>query len=222
MLALRSSAVADSSVSRADPRRVRLAYLLRRTEWLRCCLLSLLSLCAGIALFGWVLPALPVKVLGNTVAAHLFDEEGEALLRGLRLFAARLPLYFLLWIAGLTRFSGCLTSTLLVWRGLCEGTVLGLLLSLWKGGLTLPLPDGLTPDFLLIAFAVWVGFCLTARLLLSVSARRLARDRVWPSLPLLSADPALKRALLRHAAAGLISLCILLCGCGIYMRLLLR
>lgn len=222
MSALPSSAIPPAPVSCADPQRARLARLIRRTEWLRCCLLSLLSLCAGMVLFWWVLPYLPADSLARVLDSHLPAGSGEAPPAWLRLSGVRLPLYLLLWLAGLTRFSGCLTSSLLVWRGLCEGAAFGLLLSLWRGGLPVPLPDGLTPAALLIAFAVWTGFDLTARLLLSVSSRWLARGTVWPTLPLLSADPALRGALLRHAAAGLLSLCLLLCGCGVYIRLLLR
>jgi hypothetical protein len=222
MQALPSSAMTSAPTSSTDLQRARFAYLVRRTEWLRCCLLSLLSLCAGMALFRWVLPCLPADFISKAVGAHLPAGSGEALRSWLRLFGVRLPLYLLLWLAGLTRISGCLTSSLLAWRGLCEGTALGLLLYLWRGGLTLRLPNSLPPAFLLAAYGVWVGFDLTARLLLSVSSRRLARETVWPSLPLLSADPALRRALLRHTAMGLLALCILLCGCGIYIRLLLR
>ena len=91
--------------------------LIRRSEPFRCLAIACLSLVLGMGVFRLLLPGLPAEAAASLLTAHLAGTD-EPTLFWLSLFLARLPFWLLLSLAGLTRFSGGLTTAVLVWRGI--------------------------------------------------------------------------------------------------------
>lgn len=186
----------------ASPSPMPLAIHLARTEPLRCLLWSL-----GAMLVGFLLAPglLPLPDLEEILTAHLSGITSPAVF-WLRLTINRLPVLMLLSLAGLTRLSGGITTAVLVIRGISDGMVFGCLPSL-MGSEALPV----SPARLFGASAVWMLFDLTARLTVTVSARKLAKDTVWQE-----ERDRLATRLWQHAAISLAALCLHALGTGLY------
>lgn len=211
---------ATSPLSRAE----RLA---SRTLPYRCVLLSVLFAVVGAGLMNLLLPLLPAETLAAILTAHLPTASASPALVHLRLFAVRLPMYALLALAGLTRFSGGLTSAVLAFRALADGSTLCLLFLLARGSISLPvtvtppLLTALSPQLLFVVYGLWVVIDGMGRHLLAVAARRVSHalsradgTTVNPVPPL--RDPRLFPLLWRYPATVLISLCVACVGCGIW------
>lgn len=176
-----------------------------RTRPWRLLLLTLLSMLSGGFLLRILLPLMPTDTLAELCRAHTepLRQGGLApLLVWLRLLARQLPVLLLLAAAGLTRFSGALTSGVLLWRGVSDGAVVCLLLALWRG--TARLSDAaLLPScgLWLAAFAVKALFDAALRIVMAGEARRLAVTlSPLPGVEHAAAppSPATVRALLWH------------------------
>ena len=188
--------------------------LLRRSEPFRCLGIALLSLGLGMGGLRLLLPALPADAAASLLTAHLAGAD-EPTLFWLSLFLARLPFWLLLALAGLTRFSGGLTTAVLVWRGICDGAVLGLLGFAWQGGLP-DLPTALPLGGLTAAATAWCLADLMIRLVQTIAARRMARVEAGPPHPDGRMDPSLRTTLWAYLALSLTALCAILAVCGGY------
>ncbi len=192
--------------------------LLRRSEPVRVCLMTLAAWVAG----AWIsLLFLPVSSVEGLVTAHLAGA-GEPVGFWLALCRARLPFWLLTALAGLTRFSGGLTSGVLVWRGLCDGAVLAQLGSAAVRGVDLPLPEGLSAGWFLWAVAVWCVLDTVIRLLQTIAARKMARVELKAPTSDGRMDPALRGMLLRYAVISLGLLCADACVCAGYAAVMWR
>ena len=215
MLHLRQTAYGGAR----PPRDSHTLALTRRSEPLRCCLMALLSLGVGAVLALLLLPADSAEGTASLVGAHVAGA-GEPWRFWLNLCRARLPFWLLTALAGLTRFSGGLTSAVLVWRGLCDGAALALLGTTAPGRAELALPAGLTAGELTVALAVWCFLDTVIRLLQTVAARRLARFEPKAPRPDGRMEPRLREALMRYAAVSIMLLGACAGGCAGYAALI--
>ncbi len=149
-----------------------------RTRTARALLLSFISAVAGMLLMRGVSPLLPSSALIFQLVAHAspIGEGGRTLATvWLRLLWHRLPWLLLLAAAGLTRFSGALTSAVLTLRGLSDGAAGYCLYALWQGQITV-VSDGTLPApgrwLVIFAGASLAGLFLRA--ILAAKARWLA------------------------------------------------
>ena len=190
--------------------------LLRRSRPARCLLMACLSVAAGWLMLTLLLPCLSVGDTADLLLAHLPASDTPPLLFWVRLCAARFPFWLLIAAAGFTRFSGGLTSAVTVYRGLCDGAVLGFLSTAASGHVTLILPTGFTYPHLITAFSIWTVADLLIRLVMTLAARQVAEVE-WETR---EADghmsPAVQSALWRYLAVCLGGLCATLVTCGIY------
>ena len=189
--------------------------LLRRSRPVRCLLMACLSVAAGWLMLTLLLPCLSVGDTAHLLLAHLPASDTPPLLFWIRLCAARFPFWLLIAAAGFTRFSGGLTSAVTMYRGLCDGAVMGLFASVASGHMSV-LPQGYAGHRLLIAFSVWAIADLSIRLIMTLAARQVA-EAEWESREengLLS--PAAQSALWRYLTVCLGGLCATLASCGIY------
>lgn len=194
--------------------------LLERTTFLRCLITSIVALLIGVGLLHLLLPYLSSDTLEQTLSSHL---PGDTFpwLSWLRLCVARFPVYLLLAVAGLTRFSGGLTTAVLVWRGVCDGAVISLLLS--SSGLASLRADFLLPSLFPVAFVIWILVDLVTRTYISSASRRFARVTAGTNtfLPSQTAERAEVRYLLwRHMAIALGSFAVTFAANGLYIGLL--
>lgn len=189
--------------------------LMRRSEPFRCCLWAFMALVGGAVLVLLFLPADSAEGVSALVSAHVAGA-GEPVGFLLALCRARLPFWLLTALAGLTRFSGGLTSAVLAWRGLCDGAALALLGSAVFGRADLALPEGLTAGWLLCTLAVWCLLDTVIRIVQTVAARRMARFEPKAPRPDGRMDPRLREALVRYAAISLMLLCAGACVCAGY------
>ncbi len=190
----RRAASDDGIVASArHPFGMTLADLFDRTTLLRCALLTLASLAVGLLLMWLWLPTLPADLMSGILDRHLPGETARPLV-WLRLCGARLPVLALLAAAGLTRFSGGLTSALLIFRGLCDGTAIALATSSLQGMIALPNGKA-TPVTFLLALCIWALIDAAVRTILAAEARRFARETAASPMPV--TDPE-DRARLRY------------------------
>lgn len=193
--------------------------LLRRSTPLRCMLISCLAMGIG-ALLGWVLLPVPAgSGSAGILVAHLPAADTPPALCWLKLIAARFPFWLLLAVAGFTRFSGGLTSAVLLYRGVCDGAALGFLGAMAAEGTT-ALSGGFPLRRLLTAFAVWAVTDLAIRLFMTLSARSMAGIQWESSDSGGRMAPAVRLSLLRYLALCLGGLCAGLAACGVYTGLL--
>ena len=193
--------------------------LMRRSEPFRCCLWAFMALVGGAVLMLLFLPTDSAEGISALVSAHVAGA-GEPVGLWLALCRARLPFWLLTALAGLTRFSGGLTSAVLVWRGLCDGAALALVGTAVLGRVDLALPTGLTTGWLLCALAVWCLLDTVIRLVQTVAARRMARFEPKAPKPDGRMDPRLREAFVRYAALSLMLLCAGACVCAGYAALI--
>lgn len=193
--------------------------LLRRSRPVRCLLMACLSVAAGWAALTLLLPLLCHKDASALLAAHLPTSDTLPILFWLKLCVSRFPFWLLIAAAGFTRFSGGLTSAVTVYRGLCDGAVMGLLASVVAGP-TSVLPEGYAGHRLLIAFSVWATADLLIRLVMTLAARQVAEAEweIREANGLMS--PAAQSALWRYLAICLGGLCATLASCGVYTAFL--
>ncbi len=192
-----------------------MAGLLRRSRPARCLLMACLSVAAGWLMLTLLLPCLSVEDTAHLLLAHLPASDTPPLLFWVRLCAARFPFWLLIAVAGFTRFSGGLTSAVTVYRGLCDGAVMGLLASVVAGS-TSVLPEGYAGHRLLIAFSVWATADLLIRLIMTLAARRVAEMEWKAREDDGRMSPSVKAALRRYLSLCLGGLCATLAACGVY------
>ncbi len=197
---------------------------LLRTMPLRCVILTVLSMAAGYLILTACMPAMGGRSLSAILSRH-FAADAPTGPVWLRLLGARLPILFLAAIAGLTRFSGGLTSALLIYRGICDGGALCVMLALVRGRITHP-PTALPLWGLLLAFLLWMLTDAALRLIVTVSSRRLAALCATvgdSSATAVSSDAraALRYHLWRHTAVSLGGACGLMAACLIYASVIL-
>ena len=192
--------------------------LLRRSTPLRCALISCLAVVIGVLLGSPLLPFLTDHGAVSILAAHLPAEGTGSVLYWLSLVASRFPFWLLLALAGFTRFSGGLTSAILIYRGVCDGVVLAFLGSMTAMAAenATALPIGFPIHRLPAAFAVWAVTDLLIRLVMTLGARSVAGMR-WEAC---GSDGRMTRAvslsLLRYLTLCLGGLGAILVSCGIY------
>ncbi len=191
-----------------------------RTAILRCAAVTGGAIILGLLIYRLLTPYLSGAMQAEILAQHLPDE-GHSIVAFLRLCLTRLPVLLLLAAAGLTRFSGGLTTAVLCWRGICDGAAIGLLLTLCQGAF--PLTVDVHPAALLAIYLLWVLPDALIRCVLAGEARRMARacEQYGGLTPLTDSDKAALRYRLWHyTAISLGSLCASLFGCGLYTALL--
>lgn len=198
----------------------RFSQLFDRTACLRCLLISGISIGLGGILFYFLLPTMGVDMLASTLTCHL-PGNTPPLLAWLRLCAPRLPVLLLLAAAGLTRFSGGLTTAVLIWRGLSDGGTLYVLFALWTNTAGVDLPLSL-PVLLPAAYGLWVIFDLAARTWLSSEARRFALTTSRYGFQPINAEETaqLRFLLLRYLTIFLATISLSLMATGLYTALL--
>ena len=194
--------------------------MLRRSEPLRCLLISCLSVLAGGLLLYVLQPFLSDEAVTGILANHLPGSHTHPVLYWLRLCGVRFPFWLLLVVAGFTRFSGGLTTAVLGYRGICDGMAMGLLWLMYTGHIKIVLPTALTPLHICITYGIWLVLGLLIRLILALGARRMAREAI-ASVPLTGRmEPRLRELLWRYLALCLGGLCATLTSCGIYTAFL--
>ena len=132
----------------------------------RAALVAFLAFALGLWGTRGVLPTVSADEIGLYIHGHALGE-GSILALWMRLCAAQLPLYVLLFCAGLTRFSGALTSGVLLTCGMADGAALALL---WYAA-----TQGLAPVALPVACLLRVAIELALRVCMATAACRLAR-----------------------------------------------
>ncbi len=181
--------------------------------------LTLVSLAVGYWILTLCLPALGGEA--EAILARHLAPDTPAALAWLKLLGARLPILLLLSLAALTRISGGITTAVLVWRGLSDGAALALAIACIGGTVPFPHPVLGAVGFA-VALGMWILTDATLRVVVSVSARRVAA--LCASIgDVASADGATRAALRyrlwRHgaitAAAGCGSLLFTLIYIGI-------
>ncbi len=205
----RSSVAEAPSAPRAD-----MARLLRRSRPWRCLGIAVTAVAAGWGLLTFLLPYIPAESITALLRAHLPAVGAPPLLFWMKLCRSRLPFGLLMAVAGFTRFSGGLTSAVTVYRGLCDGAVVGLLVALRTRGAFLH--DDLYIGRLLPAFGVWAAIDLTVRLAMALNARHVAGMEWSPTERDGRMAPAVKKALTKYLALCLGGLCAMAAACGIY------
>ncbi len=149
-----------------------------RTRYLRTAFLSVLALLVGALTMRLLLPCIPPSALKSICHAHItpLQTDGAAPLTvWLRLLWRRFPLFLLLAAAGMTRFSGGLTSVVLILGGLSDGATVAFLYSLYRGSLFFSTADVLSsPHRWLVLFGVCAILRITLHTVMAVEARRLA------------------------------------------------
>lgn len=185
-----------------------LSGLLRRSEPIRTLLISLSALALGLWLWELFLPCLPAATREEILMSHLPTAAAHPLLSWLRLSAARAPVWLLFSVAGLTRFSGGLTSGLLLYRGVCDGMALRLLFA------------SEAPKALWVVFTLWCLLDLAIRLACTRGARRMAACHHALAEADGRMDEATRRVLWQYATFCLMTLTATLLACGIYTVLL--
>ncbi len=194
--------------------------LLRRSEPIRCLLISCLSVLAGGLLLYVLWPFLSRTAVNDILTNHLPGGDTLPVLHWLRLCGARFPFWLLLTIAGFTRFSGGLTTAVLGYRGLCDGAAMGLLWLIRSGDVEIECPAALSPLHVCIAYGIWLVLGLLIRLTLALGARRMAREEIRSSPEDGRMEPRMREALWRYLALCLGGLCATLAACGIYTAIL--
>ncbi len=193
--------------------------LLRRSRPLRCLMIACLSVVAGWLMLMLMLPYLPSENTAAILAAHLPASDTSPLRFWMTLCVARFPFWLLIAISGFTRFSGGLTSAVTVYRGLCDGAVMGILAKEMAGRMSV-LPVSYTGHRFIIAFSIWATTDLLIRLFMTLEARRVA-DMAWSS----HEDdgrmsPSDKAGLWRYILCCLGGLIATLATCGLYTAFL--
>ncbi len=194
-----------------------------RTVVLRALCLTALSIAIGMSLCKILLPLIPTAYQSAILTAHL---PGDSLspLAWLRLCGARLPILLLIALAGLTRFSGGLTTTVLLWRGLSDGMALGLLISLTRGLVSVDALS-ISPLPLLLCFLGWMLTDALLRSGLAVCAKRLAGEPLLNRLAtpqnLSNEDKEhLRYRLWQYLFCVLVAVCLSAVLTGLYIALL--
>ena len=202
------------------PNKESTASLLKSSEPLRCSLIACLAILTGWILLYLLLPPLSggsVEILQK----HLPVASTTPMLFWLRLSWSRLPFWFLLAMAGFTRFSGGLSTAVLGYRGLCDGVAMGFLWQICMGHVTAELPTGLSPLRLCAAYGIWIFCDLLIRLTLTLGARRMARDAcTWTSTVEGRMPSRARERLWRYVALCLGTLGATLAACGVYTAIL--
>ena len=197
-----------------------LPQLLRRSRPVRCLLMASLAVAAGWLALTLLLPLLRHGDASALLAAHLPASDTLPILFWLKLCIARFPFWLLIAVAGFTRFSGGLTSAVTVYRGLCDGAVLGFLSTAASGHVPLIRPTAFTYPHLITAFSVWAAADLLIRLVMTLAARQMAEAEWERHEEDHRVSPAVKSALWRYLAVCLGGLCATLVTCGIYTAFL--
>lgn len=124
----------------------------------------------------------------------------------LALVTARLPSLALLAVAGMTRFSGALTSAILCYRGLCDGVAFATVLNA---------SGNLISSHIQTIFLLWMLSGLVLHLMVAISSRLLAAFcATEPDKPPQSTPPPVRSALRyriwRHAtvSVAVVAACI--------------
>ncbi len=191
-----------------------------RTTLTRCFLWSLFTLGIGYLLCTLWLPYLPDEYLQATILRHIPPDDKKAL-AWLSLCGARVPYLFPLAVAGLTRFSGGLCSTILAYRSLCDGAALCLAVSLFNTNATIV--ETVSRPALLIALVIWSTADLLIRTLLASEARRFARETAQSTdMTIAEERSRLRYCLWRYAAFAASALFLTLIFCALHVILLGR
>ncbi len=185
----------------------------RRTQGLRCVALTLFAMAAGYLILQLCLPAMGRRTAD--LAARHFAVGTPPITAWLRLLAARLPFLGLLAVAGLTRISGGLCTSILVWRGICDGGALCAVIALVRGEIAFAY-EGLPLWVLLTVYLAWMLSNAALRIAVALSSRKLATYCSAIGDATLSdgnTRAALRYFLWRHAtvAAGAVCLCMIHC-----------
>lgn len=218
---LREEALAEKSAPPEDRPIHRLRRLFDKTTLLRCVAVTLLSLPVGMVIFRLLSPLLSEELFSAVISSHV-PRETAAGLAWLRLYAARLPVLLILAAAGMTRFSGGLTTAVLAFRGVCDGAALALLISSKAGAVA----AGVSPVGLTVLFLGWMLVHAAGRTYLAFEARRMARmpvrEDLWSSSLPEDERKQLRYRLWRYFAVILSVACVSLAACGVYAALLAR
>lgn len=164
---LLDSPVSDSILCKPSPdpwERVRVWRL--RFVPVRATLAALVAMAIGV----WIAHRVNSSVTADEIREYVLRHtEGDttATAAWLRLCTAQIPLYVLLFCAGLTRFSGALSNGVLLVAGMTDGATLALL---WNAASFDLAPAALPVAYLLRAVAE-----LVLRVYLATAACRLAR-----------------------------------------------
>jgi len=132
----------------------------------RAALVALAAVCLGLWVTCGAVSALPADEIGAYIRGHTSGSDSVIVL-WTRLCAAQLPLYVLLFCAGLTRFSGALTNGVLLVCGMADGATLALLWHMASAGTV--------PTVFCVAFLLRTAAELILRVCMATAACRLAR-----------------------------------------------
>ena len=193
--------------------------LLRRSLPVRCLLIACLSVAAGRLMLMLLLPYLPSEDTAAVLVAHLPALDTPPLLYWAKLCATRFPFWFLIAIAGFTRFSGGLTSAVALYRGLCDGAAFGLLSAVEAGRRPLSLLECRTINHILMAFSVWMITDLLLRLILTLEARKIAAME-WKVHADSRMSSSAKAAIRQYVLRCLGIFIAMMAACGIYTAFL--
>ena len=162
-----SSAHLDATprVRTADPW-VRVRAWRMRYVPVRATLVALAAVCFGLWITRGAIPTVSTGEISAYICSHSSDGDTAAAL-WMRLLAAQLPLYVLLFCAGLTRFSGALTNGVLLVSGMTDGATLALL---WHSASV-----GTIPTVLPVAYCLRAAVEIALRVCMATVACRLAR-----------------------------------------------
>jgi len=188
--------------------------LLRRSRPWRCLGIAVMAVAAGWGLLTVLLPYISAESITHLLEAHLPAGGTPPLLFWLRLCRSRLPFWLLMAVAGFTRFSGGLTSAVTVYRGLCDGAVIGLLFSSVARGASPH--NGQDTVRLLYAFGTWAAMDLAVRLAMALGARHVAGMEWNPTGADGRMAPAVRKALTKYLVLCLGWLCATAAACGVY------
>lgn len=195
-------------------RYVRMSDLFDRTALLRCLAIGMAAMVGGAALMWVLVPLLSSDVLSQLLAAHL-PGDTLPLLAWLRLCASRLPFYILLTAIGFTSARRWATVGLLIYRGLSDGAIIGLLLSP-SAGIQQISADFPLPSAFPVAFTMWLIMDLAARTYFASEVKRCRVDlQTWDG----RSNRDLER-LMRYCAIALGSFAFTFIACGMYVGLL--
>ncbi len=132
----------------------------------RAALVALAAVCLGLWVTCGTVSTVSADEIGSYIRGHT-SGGGSVVALWMRLCAAQIPLYVLLFCAGLTRFSGALTNGVLLVCGMADGATLALLWHLAS--------IGSAPTALFVAFLLRAAAELVFRVCMATAACRLAR-----------------------------------------------